>query len=212
MKSKEEKILKSEMESIFSKKEISPTELNINANNNKILDNKINNSNSNNISLEKKNEKFKDKINKLEKYIKELESKINDKDAIINELKSKNENLNKKIKDLENSNINSIPNNIIELQNEIQLFKSYYNFSNDEKLIKINFISSNQDIDYSTITKNTEKFSKLETQLYDKYPNYLDLETYFLVNGKRVNSKRTLEENKIKNGDVITLLINNFDE
>ena len=117
------------------------------------------------------------------------------------------------MKDLENnSNINSNPNNIIELQNEIQLFKSYCNFSNDEKLIKINFISSNQDIDYSTITKNTEKFSNLETQLYDKYPNYLDSETYFLVNGKRVNRKRTLEENKIKNGDVITLLINCFDE
>ena len=128
-------------------------------------------------------------------------------------IKSKNENLNKKMKDLENnSNINSNPNSIIELQNEIQLFKSYCNFSNDEKLIKINFISSNQDIDYSTITKNTEKFSNLETKLYDKYPNYLDSETYFLVNGKRVNRKRTLEENKIKNGDVITLLINNFDE
>ena len=202
-------------ESLFSKKEISPTELNFNANNdNKILDNnKIKNSNSNNISLEKQNEEFKDKINKLEKYIKELESKLNDKDIIINELKSKNENLNKKIKDLENnSNINSNPNNIIELQNEIQLFKSYCNFSNDEKLIKINFISSNQDIDYSTITKNTEKFSKLEIPLYEKYPNYLDSENYFLVNGKRVNRNRTLEENRIKNGDVITLLINNFDE
>ena len=104
-------------ESLFSKKEISPTELNFSTNNdNKILDNnKIKNINSNNISLEKQNKEFKEKINKLEKYIKELESKLNDKDIIINELKSKNENLNKKIKDLENnSNINSNPNNIME--------------------------------------------------------------------------------------------------
>ena len=61
-------------ESLFSKKEISPTELNFNANNNKIVDNNKN-KNSNNILSEKQNEEFKDKINKLEKYIKKIRIK-----------------------------------------------------------------------------------------------------------------------------------------
>jgi len=171
--------------------------------------NKTKANNSNNILLEDQKEDYKNKINRLEKYIKELESKINDKDTIINELKTKNLFLNKAIKDLEN---NSNINNIKELKNEIQLFKSYCNFSNDEKLIKIKFISSKQDIDFSIITKNNEKFSKLEIPLYEKYQSYLDSENYFLVNGKKVNRNRTLKENNIKNGDVITLLINNYDE
>ena len=47
--------------------------------------------------------------------------------------------------------------------------------------------------------------------LYEKYPNYKDTENYFLVNGNRINRNRTLEENKIKNNDILTLLINNFD-
>ena len=53
--------------------------------------------------------------------------------------------------------------------------------------------------------KNNDKFSKLEDILYDKYPAYKDSENYFLFNGKRINKHRTLEENKIKNNDVLTL-------
>ena len=128
--------------------------------------------------MENQKEDYNNKINRLEKYIKELESKIYDKDIIINELKTKNLFLNKVIKDLENnSNINNIKE-LKELKNEIQLFKSYCYFSNDEKLIKIKFISK-QDIDFSIITKNNEKFSKLEIPLYEKYQSYLDSENYF---------------------------------
>ena len=53
--------------------------------------------------------------------------------------------------------------------------------------------------------KNNDKFIKLEDILYDKYPKYKDTENYFLVNGIRINRHRTLDENKIKNNDVLTL-------
>ena len=97
------------------------------------------------------------------------------------------------------------------MENEIKLFKSYYNFSEDEKLIKINFISTGQDIvNYSMIAKNTENFSKLEISLYQKYTKYLDSENYFLVNGNKINRQKTLEQNNIKNNDIITLVINNL--
>ena len=162
--------------------------------------------------IENQNKEYINKINEFEKYIKELESKIKEKDIIINEEKIKNENLNKKLKELQNiSNKNLDINNIIELKNEIKLFREYNNFSEGEKLISINFASFEQDIDYSIIIKNTEIFSKIEIMLYNKYPKYTETENYFLVGGNRINRHKTLEKNNIKNNDIITLYINNFD-
>ena len=162
--------------------------------------------------IENQNKEYINKINEFEKYIKELESKIKEKNRIINEEKIKNENLNKKLKELQNiSNKNLDINNIIELKNEIKLFREYNNFSEGEKLISINFASLEQDIDYSIIIKNTEIFSKIEIMLYNKYPKYTETENYFLVGGNRINRHKTLEKNNIKNNDIITLYINNFD-
>ena len=165
-------------------------------------------------SQQKKNSKVQHeeyiiKINKLEKYIQELELKIKQKDKKINEEKIKNYKLNKEIKELKN--INSKTNDVKELENEIKLFRSYYNYTEGEKLISINFISVSQDINFNIISKNTEKFSKIENLLYDKYPKYLDLENYFLVHGNKINTHRTLKENKINNNDIITLGVNSFD-
>ena len=158
-----------------------------------------------------KNEIYKIKINKLEQYIKELELKIKEKDKIINEEKIINNKLSKEIKELQKtSNINTNINYIKELENEINLFKVYYKFSEGEKLISINFISVNQDINFNIISKNTEKFSKIENILYDKYPKYVESENYFLVNGNRINKYKTLKDNEIKNNDVITLEVINF--
>ena len=168
--------------------------------------------NVNNISSENQDKEYKNKINELEKYIKDLELKIKEKDIIINEEKLKNENLNKIIKELQSiSNNNPQNNNILELENEIKLFRKYNNFSEREKLISIKFISGEQDIDYTLITKNTEKFSKIEIQLYEKYPKYIETENFFVVGGNKINRNKTLEQNNINNNDIITLLINSFD-
>ena len=151
------------------------------------------------------------KINELEKYIKKLELKLKEKAQIINEEKIKNENLNKKIKELENISNKNLKINK-ELENEIKLFRHYNNFSEGEKLISIKFASSEQDIDYSIIIKNTELFSKIETMLYNKYPKYTETENYFLVGGNKISKHKTLEKNNIKNNDIITLFkYNNFD-
>ena len=182
---------------------------------NKIVNNKVEckvSKEENKNRIENQNKEYINKINKLEKNIKELESKIKEKNRIINEEKIKNENLNQKIKELQNiSNNNLDINNIIELKNEIKLFRGYNNFSEGEKLILINFASSEQDIKYSLIIKNTEIFSQIETMLYKKYPKYTETENYFLVSGNKINKHKTLQDNNIKNNDIITLFINNFD-
>jgi len=166
-------------------------------------------SQSNIILLEKQNKDYKIKINNLENYIKELQIKLEEKEKIINKEKIKNDNLQKEINNLKN--ISNFDSKIKELENEIKLFKSYYNFSEEEKLISFKIISVNQDINFNIIYKNTEEFSKIESILYKKYPKYIESENYFLVNGNKINKHKSLKENKINNNDVITLEVINFD-
>ena len=168
--------------------------------------------NVNNLSSGNQDKEYKNKINELEKCIKELKLKIKEMDIIINEEKKKNEILNKKIKEFENkSNNKSEINHIIELENEIELFKKYNNFSEGERLISIKFISVEQDMNYSLIVKNTEIFSKIETMLYNKYTQYSKSENFFLVSGNKINTQQTFEQNNIKNNDIITLFTNDAD-
>ena len=74
----------------------------------------------------------------------------------------------------------------------------------------INFISVNQEINYSIICKNTQRFNEIENKLYDVYPKYSENENYFIVRGQRVIKNKTLEENHIENNDVI--ILNHFQE
>ena len=99
---------------------------------------------------------------------------------------------------------------------EIQKYKSDNNTDFDEgitsvkpgeKIISINFVSmGSQDIDhYSLICKNTELFVRLEERLYNDFPQFKNYETYFEKNTKRIKRFKTLDENQIKNKDVITI-------
>ena len=63
-----------------------------------------------------------------------------------------------------------------------------------------------QNIDLPIIIKNTEVFTKVEQILYKNYPN-IEVEYYFLVNGNKINRYETLEENKIKDNDILTLVM-----
>ena len=85
--------------------------------------------------------------------------------------------------------------------------KSYF-LPNGEKLLSIKIISIDQKIKLPIIIKNTEYFSKIEQILYQKYPNYTETENFFLVNGTRINRFLTLEQNKINNNDILTLVRN----
>ena len=169
---------------------------------------KINEDNKNISLLIKENEEYKNIVVQLENCINELEIKIKVKDNIIKEQRLKIEKLSNKLKEYENNSNNYSVNGrdrILELENELNIYKSYF-LSEGEKLISVQFISTDQIINnFRAIAKNTDKFSKLEDLLYEKYPNYKDTENYFIVNGNKINRNRTLEENKIKNNDVLTL-------
>jgi len=194
--------------------------------------NNINMNRPNKISWDEGDEELYKRINQLEKELKE--EKINN--DILNkkniELTKKNQELNKIIMDLKNEkykkeknellrynvyNVENILENkyninrLIDLLNELNMLKEKLpseSSKKEEKLIVVIITSTDQKIYYPIVCRNTDEFSKLESELYrrNEYKEYKDGINHFISNGKRINRFDTLEQNKIKNGDKILLI------
>ena len=80
-----------------------------------------------------------------------------------------------------------------------------------EKLICVIIINSEQDIHLPLICKSKLLFKDLEKLLYEKYPQYRATENMnvFLTDGNAIEKSKTLEENKIKDGQIIMLTVIN---
>ena len=74
-----------------------------------------------------------------------------------------------------------------------------------EKLMTIIFQSSDQSMHSAIICKNTDKFSKIEGLLCEKYPKFTETENFFYLHGTKMFKNKTLEQNGIKNDDKILL-------
>ena len=172
---------------------------------------------NNELNIEKNNSiLLSQRIKELEKIINiKSKEKSNENQNIninmINKEKNLINELNEKLKNLNNSLNRSInKDKINELYEEIRIKDKIISsfpvkLSEDEKLLSVIFVSVDQKIHYSTICKNTDKFSKIENLLYDAYPEYIETENNFFVNGNKVNKYKSLENNKIKNNDIIIL-------
>ena len=162
-----------------------------------------NNTNTNyNNNINNNNMNFND-----QKVIKE--TKIEDLENLLYIEKNKNKELNLKNKELY-LKIDKLEKILNENKKEIEELKeklSRYPFEllPGEKMICIFFISTSHDIQYSVICKNTDIFVNLELKLYREYPKYSENENYFTVNGNKINKYKSLEENKIKDNDIILL-------
>jgi len=64
----------------------------------------------------------------------------------------------------------------------------------------------NQDIvNYSMACRTTDLFADLEERLYQDSPNYRNVDKVFMVNANRISRNKTIEQNNIKNNDIISL-------
>ena len=130
-------------------------------------------------------------------------------------MKIDNTNLTNKIKTLEKqlsdlklalqnnqSNIN-IKNHNDDLNNLITPVKQ------GEKIMGVIFNSQGfQEIcNWCLPCKNTNVFIRLEEILNNSFPNLKKHETYFMVNTKRIKRFLSLEENGIKNNDIINIFL-----
>ena len=167
-------------------------------------------------NIKKMNDMNKELINnnkKLEQSLKNLKNKNLEYEKIINEQKTTIENFNKNLS-LFDGKKNNVEKEILELvkelrnkEKEIQSLKSAFPFEikQGEKLMSIIFISVDQKIHHSFICKNTDMFINIEKSLYDIYPEYRESENYFLLRGVKINKYKSLENNNIKDSDIITL-------
>ena len=138
---------------------------------------------------------------------------------LINEnniLKNTIDNLNKElaqIKGIKQKMENDLVQKDIKIQKLLsQKSNDYFDISSlksNDKIICANFVSmGNNDIGhYSLVCKTRDLFVNLEERLYNDFPQFKNYETYFEVNGKRIKRFQTLEENKIKNNEIINIFI-----
>ena len=88
---------------------------------------------------------------------------------------------------------------------EINELKNKLEYTNINNLMTVIFYSPDQDIHYSLICKKTDIFTKIENELFEVYPEKRDSKFLFFVNGQIIDRSKTLQENNIKNSQVILL-------
>ena len=152
---------------------------------------------------EKENNKKLEKIiNSLKQENKDLKNKL---EKEINKLK---ENL-KLLENELNTKNNEIKNYILEINDLKENKNQITSIKPGEKIFAVLFMTQgNNDIfNYAMTCKNTELFVRLEERLYDDFPKYKKLETIFMVDARRILRFQTLDENKIKRNDIISLFV-----
>ena len=179
-------------------------------NNNKIID-AVNNDNQ--IEEDKKQNELLSQLNEEKNKNKSLIEQLSKEQKKVKELTDKiklyeNDNNIKRIKELEeiilslNSKINKLENN--QDKDKVASLKS------GEEIVALFFTSEKQDIHRPISCKNTDTFAKIEEKIYNEYPKYKDYNTYLTVNGNVIKRFKTIDENKIKDGN--TIIINIYDE
>ena len=105
---------------------------------------------------------------------------------------------------------------IIELEKDynkkLEKLQSIFPFkiSEDDKIISIIFVTNDESLQYSMICKSTEMLIDLEKRLYIKYPEYKEAKNYYYANGHKINANKTLEDNKIKDNEIIIISNDNI--
>ena len=114
-------------------------------------------------------------------------------------------------KKLSDKNVNSI-NDEDEDEDENEIKKSttmgeeFNKLIEDQKIITVTFVGECNGIIMSMPCKGNVPFKKYEEKLFQKFPDYRDTDVTFLVNGNTINRGTTLDDNKIKDNDIIVLI------
>ena len=159
------------------------------------------------------------RITELEKEIKEeknknkiLEEKIMKLNIELKDEIKKNEIIKKANKEIDSKGALII--NILEKDKEIKDLKAKlsrfpFEIKENEKLMSLIFSSADQRLHYSIICKNTDIFCDIERKLYEDNKEFYETINFFTNNGKNINKYKSLEENNIKNNDII--ILNTYD-
>ena len=160
------------------------------------------------------------KENNFEKSYNEQKLKNDDLEKQNLKLQTLNEHLEKELQKEREKNIKTSGNNSIndyitkllsicgeisinqkELTKEIK--KSHFDLNENEKLMSIIISTEDKNTLYSIICKNTDKFIKIKEKFFKTFPKFGKLDNLFYLNGNEIIESKTLDENGIKNSDLI---------
>lgn len=145
------------------------------------LDNLSNSGNKNNEVKVKENE-----LNKAFNEINDLNKNKNKEQEFFDKIKEENINLKKELEQLKKIN-SKFPLNLLE----------------NEYILVLLVITQDENIIFSLICKNTDKFKKVENKFYENYPQYRSNKGQFIFKNNLLDKKKTLEECRLKNNDII---------
>ena len=77
---------------------------------------------------------------------------------------------------------------------------------NENKIITVTFIADGNRILTPMSCKYNSSFKTYEDDLFKEYPEFQNKDVIFKVNGNTINRQSTIEENKIKNNDIIEVI------
>ena len=160
------------------------------------LEKQLNIEKDQNQNLLKELQDLKDKI----KLIQDLENKLEEEKNKNKILKDKHEKQKKRIY----KNIKGLLKGYDIKQEAIQKIISKLTGQNKD-IIKVNFISTDQQINCSLECNKKDKFKKIENLLYKKYTQYKESENDFISNDITLDKEKNLEENNIKDNNIIEL-------
>jgi predicted RNase H-like nuclease (RuvC/YqgF family) len=154
------------------------------------------------IKLNNENSSLKDENHRLKNEIKRLKSELNNN---IQNLKKYELEINKL--NLALSNKNDEINNLNDEIKNLKLNSGKKKLIDIDEMLVIQFKSIDQKVDMSYACQKDDIFVRIEEKLYNDYPQFKDLNTYFTVNGRIVKRFRSMLENGIRNNDKILLNI-----
>lgn len=196
-------------------KEPPPKELIMKYSLEKYINENIKQNDEENDNLRNKLEQVNNLLLKEKKITHRLSDRVKILEGQLKIEKNKNIELTEKNKEMEKIKNNSddkeyvfkLMNKLLLKEEEIQEMKSRYPFEilKGEKLISLIFMSYNNEIHYSLICKDSDKFTNVENLLYDEFPKFREAENFFISEGNKINKYKTLKENNLKNGSIVML-------
>ena len=176
--------------------------------------------------MENENKKFKLELenkNKENRKLKENNEKINkEKDGIIKKFENENKKLNEDLLKANNLILNINNNEIKKLIDENNSLKLQLNLKDNEikelknkkidrpkydidDIIVITFQASDGSVNYGIKCLTKDIFAEVEEKLYKKFDNLRNTNNMFTANAKPILRFKTINENNIKDGDIIQL-------
>mgnify|MGYP006873027863 CR=1 FL=1 len=119
----------------------------------------------------------------------------------LNPEKEENKKLDEQIQPLEFSKINNNQQDSY----SINVNRKFKTIDHKEEIISVIFQTGDQSINRRLTCKKTDIFADIEKQLYNEYTKFKKLKTYSLCNGRQICKHKTLEENGIKDNDIIII-------